>query len=178
LGLCRDARQRRGCAESRPSSQSPGPSGMGVSFPALLYSLIRVASRACLSLLSATPNAEKFEPDQSLAARFPRVAEPGILSRNGTLTRASIRRGRRSAAARSAGSPRVRATVLLKAGGAQAGKAMRLIGALPGAKLLLGKLVALAGFLEGDLAALHGGHDRRLAADHPSSGVGRRQLTH
>jgi len=55
---------------------------------------------------------------------------------------------------------------------------MRLIGALPGAKLLLGKLVALAGFLEGDLAALHGGHDRRLAADHPSSGVGRRQPTH
>ena len=32
---------------------------------------------------------------------------------------------------------------MLKAGGAQAGKAMRLIGALPGAKLLLGKLVAL-----------------------------------
>ena len=30
------------------------------------------------SLLSATASAVKFEPDQSLAARFPRVAEPGI----------------------------------------------------------------------------------------------------
>ena len=37
---------------------------------------------------------------------------------------------------------------------------------------------ALAGFLEGDLAALHGGHDRRLAADHPpvvSGATGRGQ---
>ena len=30
------------------------------------------------SLLSATASAVKFDPDQSLAARFPRVAEPGI----------------------------------------------------------------------------------------------------
>jgi hypothetical protein len=52
---------------------------------------------------------------------------------------------------------------------------MRLIGALPGAKLLLGKLVALAGFLEGDLAALHGGHDRRLVSVTPSASNARRK---
>jgi hypothetical protein len=55
---------------------------------------------------------------------------------------------------------------------------MGVIGAVPGSELFLGELVAAAGFLEGDLAALYGGDYRGLAADHPSLRVGRRQLTH
>ena len=40
---------------------------------------------------------------------------------------------------------------MLDAGGAQTGEPVRLVVALPGAEFLLGKLVAAAGFLEGDL---------------------------
>jgi Uncharacterized protein family UPF0016 len=74
-------------------------------------------------------------------------------------------------------SPR-RGAILLQAAGAQAAQAMCLIGALPGAEFLFRKLVAAAGFLESDLAALHRGDHRCLAADHPSLNVGRRQLAH
>ena len=71
-----------------------------------------------------------------------------------------------------------RGAILLKSGSAQTWQTMGVIGALPGSELFLGELVAAAGFLEGDLAALYGGDYRRLAADHPSLRVGRRQLTH
>ena len=67
---------------------------------------------------------------------------------------------------------------MLDPSGAQTGEPVRLVGALPGAELLLGELVAAAGFLEGDLAVLHCGDDRRLAAGYPTSGVGWRQVTH
>ncbi len=69
-------------------------------------------------------------------------------------------------------------TVLLKASGAQAGKAMELERALPGEELLFRQPVATAGFLESDLTGAHCGHDRGFAADHPSPGVRRRQLYH
>jgi len=71
-----------------------------------------------------------------------------------------------------------RGAILLKSGSAQTWQTMGVIGALPGAELFFGELVAAAGFLESDLAALHGRDNRGLAADHPSFGVGRRQLTH
>jgi hypothetical protein len=59
--------------------------------------------------------------------------------------------------------------VLLRAGGGtQAGQTICVIGAPPGAELFLGKLVTAAGLPEGDLATLHGGDYRGLAA---ASGV-------
>jgi Transposase DDE domain len=66
----------------------------------------------------------------------------------------------------------------LQAGRAQTGKAIGFEGALPGEKLLLRELIATAGFLDGDLADAHCSHHSRFAADHPSLGVWRRQLSH
>ena len=68
--------------------------------------------------------------------------------------------------------------VLLKARGAQAGKAMGLERVLPGKELLFRQPIATAGFLESDLTGAHCGHDRGFAADHPSLGIRRRQLCH
>jgi len=68
--------------------------------------------------------------------------------------------------------------VLLKASGAQAGKAMGLERALPGEELLFRQAIATAGFLKSDLTGAHCGHDRGFAADHPSLGIRRRQLCH
>src|ERR1700737_3056754 len=87
-------------------------------------------------------------------------------------------RGERQSAARSAGSRRGRGAVLLDASGAQTRETVRLVGALPGAEFLLAELVAAAGLLNGDLAALHRGDDRRLAAHHPSSSIDGRQVSH
>jgi hypothetical protein len=70
--------------------------------------------------------------------------------------------------------PRWRGAVLLQASGAQSGQAMRFKGASPFAELLFRQVISAAGFLEGDLAALHGGIHRGFAADPASSGIGRR----
>jgi hypothetical protein len=75
-------------------------------------------------------------------------------------------------------SRRARLTVLLKAGGAQTGKTVALERPLPGEELLLGKLIAMQGFLHRDLAAAHGSDHRCFATDYPSLGVRRWQIGH
>jgi hypothetical protein len=72
----------------------------------------------------------------------------------------------------------MKATILLKASGAQTGKAMGLECALPGEELLFRQLIATAGFLESDLTGAHCSHHRGFATDHPSPGIRRRQLYH
>jgi hypothetical protein len=48
------------------------------------------------------------------------------------------------------------ATIFLDPSGAQSGKTVRFVRALPGADLFLRKLITPARFLEGDLAGLDG----------------------
>src|SRR5262245_19983349 len=58
--------------------------------------------------------------------------------------------------------------VLLNARGAQTREPVLLDGILPGEEFLDRQCIAGAGFLERKQTAAHGGHDLRLAADHPA----------
>ena len=49
---------------------------------------------------------------------------------------------------------------------------------LPTEEFVYGQLVALAGFLNAEQAAAHGGNHLRLAADDPALGIPRRKIRH
>jgi hypothetical protein len=57
---------------------------------------------------------------------------------------------------------------------AEASDTMLFKEALPGRKLLACEVVAAAGYIETDKAAVHSGHDLRFPVCRPSCGAGRR----
>src|SRR5438445_13854703 len=73
---------------------------------------------------------------------------------------------------------RTRCTILLHSRSAQAGQAVVLECTFPRQEFFLRQLVVAAGFLDRNAAAAYRGDHRRLAADHPSFGVRRRQALH
>ena len=67
-------------------------------------------------------------------------------------------------------------TILLDAGGAQAGKTVLVDGELQGQEFVDGQCVAAAGLLEGEQTAANRGNNFGLAANDPAFGPGRGQI--